>query len=266
MRSVWLMYHDVHDGAHRPDVPAGAAAYHVSRGRFAEHLQVIADSGRRVHSAGDCLAADVSAPDSVVLTFDDGWMGTFTQAWPLLAARGWSATVFVTRDFVGRRHFCDRAALREAADSGFEVGVHGVTHRMLSACTRAEVVSEFRDCKTYLEDLLGRPVRHASIPGGDMTTTVVDCAREAGVTSLANSCPGVNRSDSPPFDLRRLAIKAETASTTIGRYCQFRVTPEWARWTLMEAPRRILGMQRYSQLRRLILSPRGAKTAKVFEP
>jgi peptidoglycan/xylan/chitin deacetylase (PgdA/CDA1 family) len=264
--SLWLMYHDVYDRAPRPDVPASAAEYHVSRESFAAHLLAIERSGHRVVTVGEYVAAPEVPGHSVVLTFDDGWSGTFELALPLLVERGWRATAFVTRDFVGRRHFAGRDTLRAAAAAGLEIGVHGVTHRMLSACTRAEIVAEFRDCRDYLEALLGHPVTHASIPGGDMTPVVVSCAREAGITSLSNSRPGVNCAASSSFDLRRLAIRATTRVVDVERYCRFSLIPERARWAALQMPRAVLGMKRYSRLRRAILRERSSNAEGVFEP
>jgi peptidoglycan/xylan/chitin deacetylase (PgdA/CDA1 family) len=260
------MYHDVYERAPRPDVSAGAAKYHVSRERFAAHLLAVERAGHRVVTVGEFVAAPDAAGHSVVLTFDDGWSGTFEVALPLLAERGWRATAFVTKDFIGRRHFAGRDTLRSAAAAGMEIGVHGVTHRMLSACTPAEIVAEFRDCRDYLEALLGHPVTHASIPGGDMTPLVVSCAREAGITSLSNSRPGVNCAGSSPFDLRRLAIRATTRDVDVQRYCRFNLARERARWVALQMPRAVLGMQRYSRLRRAILRGHGSGAAGAFEP
>lgn len=266
MSSLWLMYHDVYDRAPRPGVPPSAAAYHLSRESFTAHLLAIEQSGHRVVTAGEFVAAPAAAGHSIVLTFDDGWVGTFEIALPLLLERGWRATVFVTRDFIGRANFCGRDALRAAAAAGMEIGVHGVTHRMLSACTPAEIVAEFRECREYLEGLLGQSVTHASIPGGDMTATVVACAREAGMRSLSNSRPGVNQPASSPFDLRRLAIKNSTRAADVQRYCRFRLGAERARWAVLQMPRTILGMKLYSRMRRAILRERESNATEVFKP
>lgn len=265
MSSLWLMYHEVYDRLPHPEVPASATAYHVSRETFKAHLLAIERSGHRVVTASECLGTPASAEHSVVITFDDGWVGAFEIALPLLLERGWRATAYVTRDFVGRDYFCGRDTLRAAAAAGMEIGVHGVTHRMLSACTPAEIVAEFRECRDYLEDLLGQPVTNASIPGGDMTPTVVACAREAGIRSLANSRPGVNHSAPSPFDLRRLAIRTSTRAADVQRYCRFSLGPERARWAALQMPRAILGMKRYSRLRRVILRERPSGF-EVFEP
>ncbi|MEP6914024.1 MAG: polysaccharide deacetylase family protein [Acidobacteriota bacterium] len=266
MRSVWLMYHDVYRTAPVEGIPRSASLYHVSADAFASHLGAIERSGLRVVSARECLSGPGDADDSAVLTFDDGWQGTFDVAMPLLAARGWQATVFVTRDFLGRKGFASAAALRDAAAAGMEIGVHGVTHRMLSACSHAEVVAEFRGCKDYLEGLLGQAVDHASVPGGDATRAVVAGAREAGMRSLATSQPGVNGAGTSPHHLRRVAIKESTTVADVDRYGRLDAGRERARYALLRMPQTILGMKRYSKLRRVLMRTPGGHEVKVFEP
>ncbi len=266
MKSLWLMYHDVYDRVPRPGVPTSAATYHVSRETFAAHLQAIQRSGHRVVTAGEFISNRSAAGDSVVLTFDDGWIGGFEIAVPLLVERGWRATFYVTKNFMDRDNFCHRSTLRGAVAAGMEIGVHGVTHRMLSSCPAAEVVAEFRDCKDYLESALGQPVAHASIPGGDFTPAVAAGAREAGMASLANSRPGLNDSGSSCFDLRRLAVKGSTAALDVERYCRFRLGRERRRWALLQMPRTVLGMKNYSKLRRMVLRENRPNSPEIFEP
>ncbi|MGE0360214.1 MAG: polysaccharide deacetylase family protein [Vicinamibacterales bacterium] len=265
MRSLWLMYHDVYGEAPRVGVPASASAYHVSRAAFATHLAAIGRAGHRVVTVGDFLANRAAGGDSVVLTFDDGWIGGFEIAVPMLAEYGWRATFYVTRDFVDRANFCGRATLRAADAAGMEIGVHGVTHRMLSSCSPAQIVAEFRDCRDYLESLLGRPVVHGSIPGGDFTPAVAAAAGEAGLSSLANSRPGVNGAATPRFDLRRLAVRASTGAADLDRFCRFEVRRERVRWSLLQMPRAVLGMRNYSRLRRRLLL-QGPGASQVFDP
>jgi peptidoglycan/xylan/chitin deacetylase (PgdA/CDA1 family) len=266
MRSLWLMYHDVYKGAPVAGVPASADLYHVSAEAFTSHLDVIERSGLRVLSAGEFLRAPAASADNVVMTFDDGWNGTFEVALPLLHERGWTATAFVTRDFVGRRGFSSASTLRDAAAAGMEIGIHGATHRMLSACSHDEVVEEFRGCKDYLEGLLGQPVDHASIPGGDRTATVVACAREAMVKSLSNSRPGVNEATTSHFDLRRVAMKKSTTTEDLQRFCRFDLARERSRWALLQLPRTMLGMKRYTKLRRMVMHANDHGGFEVFKP
>lgn len=264
--SIWLMYHDVYEPPRSGDVPQSAAIYHVSASCFRAHIYAIAQSGKHVTTVGEFLRGGCHEDSNVVLTFDDGWAGAFEVAVPLLVERGWKATFFVTRDFVGRNGFCQPSMLIEAANAGMEIAVHGTTHRMLSSCSPAEIVDEFRACKNYLESLLGRPVLHASLPGGDVTPTVIACAKQAGIGSLCNSRPGLNGSKTSHYDLTRVAVRARTSAADVARYCSFALARERARWILFHLPRTVLGMQRYSHLRRWILREPNGNPLEVFRP
>jgi peptidoglycan/xylan/chitin deacetylase (PgdA/CDA1 family) len=258
------MYHDVRAGAPDPAVPATAAAYHVTKALFAEHLRAIRASGRQVITASQW--AQGRAGDSVVLTFDDGWRGTFEVAVPMLLEAGWRATVYVTRDFIGRDGFATREMIREAARAGIEIGAHGTTHRMLSSCTPEEMRWEFLTCKRDLESIVDGPVEHASQPGGDWSEDIAACAQDAGLRTLGSSRPGVNGASTPRHCLRRVAVKAGTPATAVGRFCRYAVGLEVARWTLLQMPRRLLGMRNYSRLRRLVLDGHRTERKAVFEP
>lgn len=264
MTSVWLMYHSVFRDGEAPAVPRSASTYHLSRSAFVGQLETIRASGHRVGSAGDWLKDPNQR--SIVLTFDDGWSGSFEIGVPEIRRMGWKATFYVTRDFIGREAFCDDHMLKDAAAEGMEIGVHGTTHRMLSGCSHREAVEEFQSCKSYLEDLLGVPIVHASLPGGDLNRTVLAAARDAGLQSLSTSIPGVNRPDAPRMLLKRVAMKDSTTAEDVGRYCRFDVRREAARAMALQVPKAVLGIKTYTHLRRWILNERTDQAEQLFEP
>jgi peptidoglycan/xylan/chitin deacetylase (PgdA/CDA1 family) len=257
------MYHDVRTGDPVQDVPGSAAAYHISGGVFSDHLAAIKESGLTVVRAS--AGPEAAAHDCVVITFDDGWLGAFETAVPALRDHRFEATFYVTRDFVGRSGFATESAIIEAANAGMEIGVHGTTHRMLASCTRAEIRDELRACKDYLESLVQREVHAASVPGGDWNETVAACADEVGLTTLSTSRPGINTTRTSPFELRRISVRASTAAEDVARYCRFDVRKEMVRWAVLQGPRKLLGMQRYSRLRRRLLGERPGE-GTLFEP
>ncbi len=266
MRAVSLMYHDVYSDADRGNLPATATLYHVSSDTFIGHLDAVQASERPVVTVADYLRG--ADNDSVMLTFDDGWAGTFNVGIPPILERGWQATIFVTRNVVGRQGFCTEDMLRQAARAGMEIGIHGTTHRMLSGCSADEITAEFSQCKTYLEALLDRPVEHASLPGGDSNRTIVECARAVGLNSLSTTRPGINTPRTPPFGLRRVAIRRTTSADAVARYCRYAPGREVARWRLLQLPCRLLGMRNYSRLRRWLVDRHqdGRSPDYFFEP
>lgn len=245
-RSVWLMYHDVTaDGRNSRGEPDN---YAVDAGRFHEHLDALAQGPRPVVTAGDWLAGN--SQDSVVMTFDDGWAGTVHTALPAVLARGMRATLFVTRDLIGRPGFTDLESLARAADAGVELGVHGCTHRIFTTLDAGEIADELGGCREFLLRELGVDARIASAPGGAWRLEMVPIARAVGLDAVACSNPTINSPKSDPFRLGRVAIRSGTRAKDIDRYGELRIAREALRHGVFGVPRRLLGPRRYAATRR----------------
>lgn len=249
------MYHDVHEGrAPAADVPRSASLYHVSRDAFRQHLEVLGSGPRRIRTVGEYAAlGDAGESDSIMLTFDDGWAGSLATGVECLLAAGFRANFFVTREYVGQRHFADASLLRDAHAAGMEIGTHGVTHRFLSRLPEPEVRAELADSKSFLEDLLGAPVTTGSVPGGAWSPAVARIAGECGYSALCTSRPGVNDGRTDRLSLRRVAIRGATTAAAVERYARFRVGREVLRSAALDVPRRLVGRDRYAALRSRLL-------------
>ena len=251
MRSIILMYHDVYLTQSAPNIPRSASLYHLSLEAFAAQITSIKES--KVPASTVSGLAERNSGDHLVITFDDGWRGAFEFALPLLLRHGLTATFYITRDYVGRENFVDRDGIAQAARAGMEIGAHGTTHRLLSELPDQEVQAEFSECKTFLESIIDGPVISASVPGGDCNARFRSCAGQAGFRTLCTSRPGLVRSGGDLLNLNRIAIRESTSLADIQRYCRFNVRKEKIRSALYQIPHRVLGMKRYSQLRRRLL-------------
>lgn len=264
MKSIWLMYHDIYEVRPVEAGPRTATMYHLPKDTFAKHISAIKELGCPVITVGEFLSGRGSS-NSVVLTFDDGWRGAFEVAIPMLVEAGLRATFFRTRDFVGREGFCDSVMIIAAHKAGMEIGCHGSTHRMLSACSREEILWEWSSCKSFLESLLKHPVEYASLPGGDLNNQIIASARDCGLKAICTSIPGINNEVTDPFRIKRLAIRQNTDATTIKRYLRYQVVPEITRWSAFQIAPRVLGMRNYTKLRRWLVDSRAGRK-ELFKP
>jgi peptidoglycan/xylan/chitin deacetylase (PgdA/CDA1 family) len=266
MKSIWLTYHDIYDIAPNSTFPTTATTYHISIDQFTQHLDVIRQSSKKVITASEYLAGGITE-DTVVLTFDDGWLGVSEYAFARLQSRGFNATLFVTWDFLGRKGFLGKKDLMGLIAKGLDVGIHGTTHRMLSSCSLEEVVWEFSTCKDNLEALVNRPVTIASLPGGDLNNTVIAGGKKAGIQAFCTSIPGFNSENTALYFLKRVSIRHNTSVKDIRRYARFGLSREILRWALFEIPHKTLGGKNYVLFRRWLLKEKNkGEKIEIFDP
>jgi peptidoglycan/xylan/chitin deacetylase (PgdA/CDA1 family) len=241
-----LMYHGV--GA-----PAahGEARYTVSGAALGAHLAALADAGLRPVG----LPALLGGARGVCLSFDDGEASVARLAAPLLAAAGAVGVAYVTSGFLGTPGYLDAAALRTLAAAGWTVGAHGRTHRFLSDLPAGDLADELAGARRDLEDVLGAPVRHLSLPGGRGGARVTAAARAAGYVSVATSAPGLNRRLTP-LGLQRLIVQQADRPARVAALARGHLPtllPEVAQVAALGAAKRLLGNARYEGLRARVL-------------
>lgn len=147
-------------------------------------------------------------------TFDDGYLDTYTLAYPILERLNVPFCVYMTRDFY-------RGTTQPAWDTGSQmmnaeqmkemsksplctIGVHTCSHPHLSRLTPEEQRREIADCKSDLENLLGKEVLHLAYPHGDYNQTTVEIASELGFVTAVTTSGRHVRSDSPLLELDRI--------------------------------------------------------------
>jgi peptidoglycan/xylan/chitin deacetylase (PgdA/CDA1 family) len=266
MRTSALMYHDVVRADRGPSgfPGAGPARYALGWDEFVAHLDLIHETV----GAPPVLVERLPAPDrrsAWVLTFDDGGASA-TDVGEELARRGWQGYFLVTAGLVGTEGFLEAAAVRELDRLGHVVGSHSVTHPdRMGALAFEEILREWRESCDVLADLVGKPTRAASVPGGYYRRRVAVAAARAGIVTLFNSepvrtvrsvdgCLVVGR-----YGVRDATAAREAAAAAAGEPSAWR--RQYVGWNLRK-PVKVLGGERYERARRALLASRSGRRAR----
>lgn len=176
-----------HEIAERPTSTA------VTPRRFAAQIDLLADMGLPVVGLAESMTR---SGRGVALTFDDGHLETYTEAYPLLARRGLTATVYVVTGLVATSAWFEPGGrpmnwsmIRELHAAGWTIGSHTVSHPRLTEAGDETLRQELAASRAALEDALGSPCRHFCAPYGAMDQRVLDAVLAAGYRSAALSLP-----------------------------------------------------------------------------
>jgi len=155
----------------------------VTPRRFAAQIDLLADMGLQFVSLADAAAR---TRRGVALTFDDGHLETYTEAYPLLARRDLTATVYVVTGLVSTSAWFEPGGrpmnwsmIRELHAAGWTIGSHTVRHPRLTEVGDEALRQELSASRAALEDALGSPCRHFCAPYGAMDQRVLNAARAA---------------------------------------------------------------------------------------
>ena len=130
------------------------------------------------------LVGGAELPENpVLITFDDGYMDNYTNAYPILKKYGLKATIFVITGFLDRAqpgYFTWGQAAEMEASGLIDIESHTVTHTSLTDLTEEQVKMELERSKNDIERRLGKQVDFLAYPTGTYNLHIAALVKEAG--------------------------------------------------------------------------------------
>lgn len=178
-----IIYHHIKD-----DYQSNSAAdknYTITVANFEAQMDYLVEHGFSSINISDLaryFSGEFSLPDKpIIITFDDGLASQYQNAWPILKNYGLKTTFFIFTNPIGKNdNYLSWEQVKELADAGSEIGVHGHYHLFWDKISDSELSREIVVSQELIESKIGRPISAIAYPFGQYNDKVVQTVQAAG--------------------------------------------------------------------------------------
>ena len=209
-------YHDLAE-----NLPETAMRMHTSK--FRKQMETIRQLGLKVITLEEFTAwkkGEKQIPGkSVLITFDDGWKSTYTDAFPILKEFGFPYTVFLYKNYVdgGGKALTTEMIGEMLKAGGMSIGSHSVSHpypltvksyrKKGANIYDGYLRNEMGESKRYLESKFpSAKINTYAYPGGFYTEEMLPLGKEFGYDFMFTVIPGKIKRSLPNENLPRYII------------------------------------------------------------
>ncbi len=173
-----LNYHQINDTAQN--------ALTVNTEQFETQMKYLAEQGYHSITPTEMLDAwenGAELPEKpVIITFDDGYVDNYSNAFPILQKYNLKATIFLISDYVNLYpNYLTWAQAAEMQKSGLiHFGSHTMSHSVLTDLSQTELRQQLVGSKQAIEWHLKQPVAFIAYPCGAYNQQVIERTDDAG--------------------------------------------------------------------------------------
>jgi peptidoglycan/xylan/chitin deacetylase (PgdA/CDA1 family) len=171
-----LLYHHISDAGN-------GNRYYVTLDDFRAQMEALRDWGYTSITVSDLVEVLINGGElpnrPVVITFDDGNVNIYKNAFPIMHDLGFIGTFYIVANRLQSNGYVNAEQLREMANAGWEIGSHSMSHADLTldySTARYEILQS----QLTLEDATGALVNTFAYPYGKTDEFITDRVSEYG--------------------------------------------------------------------------------------
>lgn len=157
----------------------------------------------------------------VCITFDDGYMDTYTYALPILKKHSFTASFFIVTDFVGRKDefnsvpglnhmgLMSWSHIIDVHKNGMEIGSHSATHSVLKDLDPESLKNEIVVSRQKIEAAIAAPISTFSYPKGKYDEITKQSVIKAGYKIALATKSGLSQTKGNIYEIRRIPISGK---------------------------------------------------------
>ena len=149
-------------------------------------------------------------PKPILLTFDDGYIDFYVNAFPILRQYNLKATSFLPTGKVGTSYYLHWDQIKEMDATGLiSFEAHSLDHLALTALSDSQLNFQLRESKKRLEEQLGKKVNFMAYPYGASDARVWRAVKDAGYLAATGTWFGSTESEGNIYDMPRIKIAGD---------------------------------------------------------
>lgn len=204
-----LTYHYIGNNPKPEDTARDALS--VPPDKFDNQIGILVKNGYSFISLDTMYAAlkgTVSLPPKpVILTFDDGYIDFYLNAFPILRKYNAHAVVFIPTGLIGTTYYMSWPQIKEIDATGLiSFQAHSVHHKNLTSIPQSDLITELVQSKKDLENNLGKPVNFMAYPEGASNGFVWDQVQKAGYLGAVGTYYGTIVSEGNLLNMPRIKV------------------------------------------------------------
>lgn len=186
-------------------------ALSVSPQEFEEQMEYLHNNGYHTINPDQLMAYlkyGKQLPDKpIMITFDDGYLDNYTNAYPIMKKYDFTATIFIVTNLIGQDiRFMTWDQIREMQQYGIVFGSHTANHKSLTSLTKEQVITELNQSRDEMVRQLGKAPKYFAYPTGTYNGEIEEMVRVAGYKAAFTIEYGQVGADSDLYLLQRIPI------------------------------------------------------------
>jgi peptidoglycan/xylan/chitin deacetylase (PgdA/CDA1 family) len=140
----------------------------------------------------------------IVFSFDDGYHSQYSNALPILRARGWPGVLNLEVKLLATD--LRPPEVRAMIAAGWEIDAHTFTHPDLTTLPASRLRQEVAGSREAIRRRFGVPVNFFCYPAGRFDPAAKAAVASAGYLGATTTEPGLASPAGSPFELRRVRV------------------------------------------------------------
>ena len=158
----------------------------------------------------------------IAVTLDDGYEDTYTVAYPIFRKYNVPFCVYIAEGLVtgevcpeqlrGYKMLSEKQIVELSKLPLCTIGSHTKSHMALDTLSNHEQYDEIKQCKEWLEGVVGYPVRDFAYPYGKTNKSTLGIVKDLGITRAVHAGGGdvLNRTSRMKHAIPRIVVTNET--------------------------------------------------------